>query len=708
MLKIKNKVIELVNSYGGSIASIESSYFIAPNIPSKKLNNAIASYARQLKPQDVIALYDNTLFGKADVGFLIAKKGIWYRNLFEKPNFFLYDQLNYTFVDKSILGDTLQIDFDFDFSYQEKLSELCDDTDDISQFLDLSKLQLEQTRELISNFGKIKKLDGVKASKMESFLNEIMDFIHLLKASQSSISTDNVADLNNNESIKPNYQNKEKLSSNNIIFQDDIKSNSNSNIIESENSFSNAFLASQLEKSTQFTHYHNTKTGVGFAAEDGNALHDTLTFKDVVKTGWTNEKNGSDRIVNGQQIQVKYYNNAAATLKSAFDKNGNFRYDGQLLEVPSDQYEAVVNILQKKIDQGELLNQDGQSIPVNKAEEIVKKGHYTYKQAKNITKAGNVDSLLFDVKNQIISCTCVFGASVILDTAINMWHGDQDLPSAIKTAICHSLESVWSSMLVGVLTSQVLRTQSARMGTILVRPVVRIIYKTSMGKVFIEKLAAATLGKSVYGASATNFASKLLRSNIITAAITGAVLTAPDFYRSFFENSQSWAQFLKNLSVTAGGLAGGGAGWVAGAMVGATIGGPVGATIGGVIGAIGGGIGSSVVSKKLADKIADDDSVEILKDISEASEKLAFDFLLTEAEINDEFIPHLARISTQEFFRLIFQKGQTSFTRQLFIYNHLSSFCETLLEERKHISIPDETFEQVFVDVIEDLSHQTD
>lgn len=45
---------------------------------------------------------------------------------------------------------------------------------------------------------------------------------------------------------------------------------------------------------------------------------------------------------------------------------------------------------------------DGVTNP-NEASKIVKQGSVTYQQAKNIARAGNIDSLVFDVKTQSVS-----------------------------------------------------------------------------------------------------------------------------------------------------------------------------------------------------------------------------------------------------------------------------------------------------------------
>ena len=157
--------------------------------------------------------------------------------------------------------------------------------------------------------------------------------------------------------------------------------------------------ATRQTEDLQWVKYKNERGGFGFAAEDANALSDKLHFKKVEKVGVNNEKNGADRIMNGQAIQTKYYKTANDSVNAAFDKDtGLFRYKNQMLEVPKDQYEQAIAVMEQKIRDGKV---PGVTDP-SKAKDIIKKGSVTYQQAKNIAKAGNIDSLLFDIKTQAV------------------------------------------------------------------------------------------------------------------------------------------------------------------------------------------------------------------------------------------------------------------------------------------------------------------
>ena len=136
------------------------------------------------------------------------------------------------------------------------------------------------------------------------------------------------------------------------------------------------------------THYFDDKLvtprGHGFAAEQANHLKDLYSGKKAVLVGDDNLKNGADRIVDGIQIQSKYCASGSKCIQECF-KDGNFRYwnaDGSpmQIEVPSDMYESAIQSMRSRIEKGEVA---GVTDP-NEAEKIIRKGHFTYNQVKNI------------------------------------------------------------------------------------------------------------------------------------------------------------------------------------------------------------------------------------------------------------------------------------------------------------------------------------
>ena len=70
----------------------DNKIFYSPNIPSKKIRNALPSYAQQIAPEEIIVLIDDTVFGGAKEGMIITKDGIYSKELTENP-------LSYSFSD---------------------------------------------------------------------------------------------------------------------------------------------------------------------------------------------------------------------------------------------------------------------------------------------------------------------------------------------------------------------------------------------------------------------------------------------------------------------------------------------------------------------------------------------------------------------------------------------------------------------------------
>ena len=459
----------------------------------------------------------------------------------------------------------------------------------------------------------------------------------------------------------------------------------------------NGLVAAETAKvieRTQIQKYHNQRGGGGFAAEDANALADKLSLKKVDVTGTTNELNGADRIVDGQLIQTKYWETPEKTINSSFaKKTGDFRYQGQQLEVPADQYDNCLELMKDKIKEGKV---PGVTDPAD-AKKIVKRGSVTYKQARNIARAGNIDSLVYDSKTHAISSSYIFAISFAIAYARAKWDGKPN-KVAINDALGSALAAGSVTFVTGVVTSQVLRTKTAAAGTVTMRHGVKAISKTAIGKSAVQKIASASVGKTVHGAAAVNHVSKLLRSNAITAAVTTAVITAPDIYRAALAKNISWAQFYKNLVVNAAGVGGGIGGWIGGAAAGTGIGGPIGGVVGGILGALAGGAGGSIATKKIADQFVEDDAVEMMCIVKLVAEEQAYDYLLTEKEI-EVFAYQLKTEITASWLRDMYAAGNKSKSRA-YATSAIEKICSSIIKNRKKIHVPKAAVVQKEIDVI--------
>lgn len=456
-------------------------------------------------------------------------------------------------------------------------------------------------------------------------------------------------------------------------------------------------ISSELEK-TQINKFH-TKGGTGFAAEDANALNDRLHGRTVEQVGRSNELNGADRIVDGVPIQTKYYNTAKSTVNSAFDpQHGTYSYNDQLLEVPSDQYDECIRLMREKISDGKV---PGITDPKD-AELIVKKGDVSYKQARNIAKAGNIDSLTFDAKNQCITSSYAFAISFAISFAKLKWD-DKTTEQALEDAVTIALQSGAASFITGIATAQILRTKAAAIGVVFMRDGVKAVVQTKIGKTAVERIAQASLGKAVYGAAATNHVAKLLRTNVVTSVVTTVVISAPDFYRAAFSGSISWAQFAKNLTVNGAGVAGGAGGWMAGAAGGAALGSvipgvgtAIGGLVGGVLGAFAGGTAASAASKYILDGLIEDDAKEMIRILPKYLQPLATDYMLSENE-TAEFSAILKNKITPDFLMEMYKSSD----RAEFVYSSFESICDQIIKKRPVIVLPSDSKVQKILTLIE-------
>lgn len=352
--------------------------------------------------------------------------------------------------------------------------------------------------------------------------------------------------------------------------------------------------------------------GHGFAAERGNNLADKIKGKNTIVVGDNNVKNGPDRLIINRDgtnilIQDKYYQTAKAGIDACFDNSGKFRYidgDGNpmLIEVPADQYDDAVMYMREKIKSGKIPNI---SDP-DEASTLVKKGALTYKQAKNLAKAGNIDSLKYDAANGTVSAVSAFGISAVVNFAVNKFNG-VSTAEALKSSAIEGLKT--GGMAFG---SYVISAQLSKTGIMEVfRPSSEALVRT-FGDDFANALIQSTgkTGVKLTAEQATQQAAKILRSNALISTVTVVVFSIPDAI-DLFQGRISKKQFIKNFAVTAvsvvAGAAGGYVGGALGNLIVPGVGTVPGAVVGSLLFGVAGGWGADVIS----DYITDDDAEEM-------------------------------------------------------------------------------------------------
>lgn len=453
---------------------------------------------------------------------------------------------------------------------------------------------------------------------------------------------------------------------------------------------------------------YNTPRGHGFAAEDANHLSDkfkNLDFFGEEKVKLVGEdidpetnriiKNGPDRIVNGIKIQTKYCKTGRACIEECF-KNGEYRYNNMKIEVPKDKYEEAVEAMKKRIINGEIPNVTNP----NEAKNIVKKGEYTYTQAKNIAKAGNIDSIIFDSKTGVITSTYATGISMVISFATSVNSGE-NLEDSIKIATLTGLKVGGTTFATCVIASQLSR---AGLNSALVGSSDAIINAIGpkASQILVNSLRT---GENIYGAAAMKSASKLLRGNIITGVISIGVLSVGDIHK-LFNGKISGKQMFKNLVKTTTSVGGGFAGFTAGAAMGATIGtivpivgNAIGGIVGGVAGAVAGGVAGDKFAGAVLDEFIEDDANEMLKIIESHFISLAEDYLLSEKEIKEVIDKLYIKIDIK-----LLQKMFSSNKKDLFADKLIEPIILDIVRLRQKIYMPNiEKFNNSMREILEGM-----
>ena len=447
-----------------------------------------------------------------------------------------------------------------------------------------------------------------------------------------------------------------------------------------------------------------TPKGHGFAAEHANHLADIYQGKKAQIVGDNNAKNGADRLVDGVYIQSKYCSSGSKCVQECFD-NGTFRYwnpDGtpMQIEVPSDMYEAAIQAMENRIQKGEV---PGVTNPAE-AKNIIKKGNFTYLQAKNIAKAGTVESICYDAASGAIIARNSMGITAVLTFAVALWNGEK-IDVALKSAVAQGLKVYGTTFVTAVLAGQL---SKAGLNSALVGSSEAIV--SIMGpKASAVLVNAFRSGTNIYGAAAMKSAAKLFRSNVITGIISFAVLSIGDV-GNIFQGRISGGQLFKNLTNTASTVVGGGLGWTAGAAAGATLGSiipgvgtAIGGFVGGLVGAFGGGSISSKAANAVLDQFIEDDADKMVEIIQEVFTSLAEEYLTTQKEAED-IVSLLQSKLTGSMLKDMFASPD----RKEFAYELLNEYFKDTSYNRRHITLPsDDEMKQSLKRVLEDIADES-
>ncbi|MBW8350049.1 hypothetical protein K0H71_11380 [Bacillus sp. IITD106] len=85
--------IDIISDFAPKLVGEMGKAYVQPDIPEKKLQNALQSYGEGINATNVVALYDGTTFGSAKDGFLITKAGFYYKEILVKPTYINFNTI---------------------------------------------------------------------------------------------------------------------------------------------------------------------------------------------------------------------------------------------------------------------------------------------------------------------------------------------------------------------------------------------------------------------------------------------------------------------------------------------------------------------------------------------------------------------------------------------------------------------------------------
>lgn len=359
--------------------------------------------------------------------------------------------------------------------------------------------------------------------------------------------------------------------------------------------------------------------------------------------------------------------------------------DGQpmQLEVPKDQYERVLQGFERKIKQGKV---PGVTDP-KEARKIVRKGRLTYNQAVNLTKPGTIELLTYDAMTGAVLCSCAFGITFVA-TVFLTWRKTGDIKQAVKAGMSVGIQVFGVSFVQHMVISQIARTGLANA---LLAPsqyvVGKLGYQTSA--TIVNSIRALSGKGAIYGAAASKHLAKILRSNVITSALTFAVFSIPETY-NLASKKISTAQYTKNMTVILGSIAGGAiVAGIAAAKIAGAAGTAVAPGVGTAVGIAGGFVGG-VVGAKATDVVGDilpEDDVEILGRLFNVVVSCMIGEYLLDAEEMDKLMDSLDQIPQKEF-KDIFSNIMKSEGQENIIRDFLRPHFEEITAEREPFTLP--------------------
>ena len=459
----------------------------------------------------------------------------------------------------------------------------------------------------------------------------------------------------------------------------------------------------------------NINTGHGIYAEEAGSKLDQLHGEKSTVVGRDNAKDGPDKLVQprgsdkGIPVQCKYYKSAGGSVRACFRKNTQtgkleYRYyqlDGKtpmMVEVPKDQYENAVQQMEKRILNGEV---PGVTDP-GQARAIIRKGRITYAQARNLAKAGTVESITYDMATGVISCSAVAGISSVVVFAVTFWQ-TKDKKKAANAALETGIQVFGPAFVGRVLAAQLARTAIPDMLIPVTESISKILSPQTVQSIINTFRTIAGKGK-IYGAAAQKSFAKALRTSALAQIVVFGITSIPDAYR-VITGKITGAQFTKNITASAASLGGAIGGGTLAAKGASKLPIPNAAvkaiSIGGAF-AGGAFLGSGV--KVIGSLVKEDDVIINMRMVNAVISIMCMDYLLSQDEV-EELIKKLDR-KEKELKDLVINTN--SFSKQYeSIERELQPYFEDIVGKRERISSEDELMMYFNIDeTLKELSEE--
>lgn len=384
----------------------------------------------------------------------------------------------------------------------------------------------------------------------------------------------------------------------------------------------NDILNTNIFRQHQVNDRFSGAMGHGHAGELMGDTMDKLKLKKTSMDGNSHAKHGADRVVNGTNIQTKYYSTAGKSIGACFE-NGTAKYinpDGSMMkiEVPRDQYNKAVKAMARRIENGEVPNE---SNPQNAAR-YVKRGALSYEHSQIATKSifDRGSTIVVDGKVKSVS----FGQKLVYSVGGDFLTGVANtMPTVMVSQVWYYVNARWHGQ----------DAEEALKGAVLgaVKPILMgaSIYTVS------SQFGGSNLAKSIFkGATSENIAKGT------AIGVTAAITIGPDVIECL-HGRISMQQLVKNTAVTAAGAA-------TGAAIGSIVPG-IGTVIGGMVG--------TMAAKAIADKFTEDDSVRMIRIAKEEFIDLVIFCPLKQAEFDEIVNKVFVDKNTTNLYKEMFASG---------------------------------------------------